>query len=151
MLTLLAVAAIAAAPAPDPHPASCDGKPVAFHVHRAKTLIRKSNGQPTDDFRRHRRCVPPGAREHIKRAKQLAEVTPYPGPGDSYWAIPASIVACESGYSWRAANPSGAVGPYQLLGWGAPFPVHGFADRLAHHRIASRLYAGGAGRSQWVC
>jgi hypothetical protein len=78
-------------------------------------------------------------------------LTPYGGPGKTRWAIPYSIVACESGGSWTAANPSGAVGPYQLLGWGAPYPATTWPLKMANHRIASQVYAGGAGRSNWVC
>lgn len=77
-------------------------------------------------------------------------VTVYAG-GGGCWSIPAEIVACESGYSWSAANPSGAIGPYQLLGKGAVWPVRTVADKREHHRIAANLYAGGAGRSHWVC
>lgn len=78
-------------------------------------------------------------------------LTPYSCGSAGRFAIPCYVVACESHYSWSAYNPSGAVGPYQLLGWGAPFPVRSWADRMAHHRIASRLWAGGAGASNWVC
>lgn len=79
-------------------------------------------------------------------------LTPYPGPGNTRWAIPWSIVACESGGSWTAYNgSSGARGPYQFLGWNVPWPVNSWSDRLAHHRMAANLYAGGRGRSHWVC
>jgi hypothetical protein len=77
---------------------------------------------------------------------------PNPHPqGAGCWVIPSSIVSCESGGSWNAANPSGAVGPYQLLGWGAPFPVRSQAQAMQHHAIATRVWAGGSGRSNWVC
>lgn len=76
--------------------------------------------------------------------------TPYPGAGQC-WAIPWRIVDCESEGSWSAANPSGAIGPYQLLGKGAPWPAHSPAARAEHHRIAYKFWAGGAGASHWVC
>jgi len=77
---------------------------------------------------------------------------PHPHPlGAGCWVIPASIVLCESGGSWSAYNPSGALGPYQLLGWGAPFPVRSRTQAMQHHAIASRVWAGGSGRSNWVC
>lgn len=94
------------------------------------------------------RALRAGRHRAVDRYRAL---TPYPGPGRTRWAIPYSIVACESGGSWAAANPSGAVGPYQLLGWGAPWPVGGMHDKMAHHRIASQVWAGGAGRGNWVC
>lgn len=78
--------------------------------------------------------------------ERIDALTPY-----GEWAIPEYIVECESHGSWSAYNPSGAVGPYQLLGKGAPFPVTSKADKLTHHRIASDLWAGGAGASHWVC
>lgn len=82
---------------------------------------------------------------------------PYPGPNGTRWAIPWYIINCERDKSlgmagiWRSHNPSGAIGPYQLLGHGAPWPANTPAARRAHHRIASRLWAGGAGAHHWVC
>lgn len=121
--------------------------------------------------RDHKRCIyePRSARREIGkyrtaklksfrkyRQKQLQDeggwCSPTPHPdGAGCWEIPVSIVLCESQGSWSAANPSGAVGPYQLLGWGAPFPVNTRSEAMAHHQIASRVWAGGAGRSNWVC
>lgn len=154
-------------------PLSCDQYSVLFHRHRARALLRKAyapanwaTGPDRSEvaaYRRHRACIRianvrrqlAGYRRHLAdRLAQVAavrQVTPYPGPNGTWWAIPWQIVACESGGNWNAANPSGAVGPYQLLGWGAPYPVTSQADKLAHHRIAARVWAGGAGRSNWVC
>ncbi|MDX6534007.1 MAG: hypothetical protein QOF68_1751 [Gaiellales bacterium] len=81
----------------------------------------------------------------------VARVTPFDCGSRGRWAIPCSIIACESGFSWTAYNPSGARGPYQFLGWAVPWPVRTAADKLAHHRMAARLWNGGAGRSNWVC
>jgi hypothetical protein len=73
-------------------------------------------------------------------------ITPY-GP----WAIEPYIVECESGGSWTAANPSGAIGPYQLLGKGAPWPAHtSVSAMIRHHEIAYGLWDGGSGRSHWA-
>lgn len=69
------------------------------------------------------------------------------------WAIPASIVMCESHGNYNAVNgSSGARGAYQLLpstyyangGDGSWSP----ADQ---DRVAARVWAGGAGRGQWAC
>ena len=65
------------------------------------------------------------------------------------WMIPTSIVMCESGGSWSAYNPSGALGPYQLLGKGAPWPVTTYAQAQVHHQIAAKLWAGGSGAGHW--
>lgn len=92
-------------------------------------------------------------RERLRfgRYRKFRQIAPYPGLG-TYWAVPASIVACESGGSWMAANPSGAAGPYQLMPeWGAPYPATTWRERMANHRIAAEVYAGGAGASNWVC
>jgi hypothetical protein len=90
---------------------------------------------------------------HFYEYREYRQITPYRclRGSEGTFAIPCSIISCESHFSWDAANPSGAVGPYQLLGWGAPYPARTFAQRLANHQIAARVYAGGAGRSNWVC
>lgn len=96
--------------------------------------------------------------KYRKRRAFREKYTPYyfGEPTLRYVAIPPDIVRCETnGYygadRWRAANPSGAVGPYQLLGHGAPYPADTAKERRQNHKIAAELYAGGAGRSQWEC
>jgi len=74
----------------------------------------------------------------------LIHYTPY-----GEWAIPAYVVWCESRFDWEAENPSGAIGPYQLLGQGAPWPIEDRWDRLAHDRIAYSLWRANPGA--WVC
>jgi hypothetical protein len=90
-------------------------------------------------------------RERLRfgRYRKFRQVAPYPGLG-TYWAVPACVVSAESGGSWTAANPSGAVGPYQLLGWGAPYPARTWKQKMANHRIAAEVWAGGSGASNWV-
>jgi hypothetical protein len=90
------------------------------------------------------------ARLRFGRYRELREIAPYPGAG-TYWAIPYAVVYCESRGLWSAYNPSGAVGAYQLLGHGAPYPATTWREKMANHRIAAELYAGGAGASAWVC
>lgn len=70
-------------------------------------------------------------------------ITPYSGGGQC-WAIPYSIVSCESGGSYSAHNPSGASGAYQLMSGGG-------GSKSEQDQAAARLYAGGAGRGNWVC
>lgn len=83
---------------------------------------------------------------------ELIALTPYDCGSAGRFAIPCYVVACESGYSWTAYNPSGASGPYQLMPeWGAPYPARTRAEKLEVHRIAGELWAGGAGASNWVC
>jgi hypothetical protein len=84
------------------------------------------------------------------QAREIRRLTPYHCARGRY-AIPCRIIDCESyGGKWDAANASGAIGPYQLLGKGAPWPVRSQRDRLAHHRIASRLWQGGRGAHHWA-
>jgi len=109
---------------------------VRFHVER---------------YRRHHLAALAELRAEQRIRDEIAALTPYDCASAGRWAIPCAIVACESGYSWGAYNPSGARGPYQFLGWNVPWPVRTLADQLAHHRMAARLYADGAGRSHWVC
>lgn len=77
-------------------------------------------------------------------------ITPY-----GEWAIPSSIVMCESHEEWTGRwsynRSSGAAGPYQLLGWGAPYPAYSIYQKAENHMIAARVWAGGRGRSNWVC
>lgn len=76
-------------------------------------------------------------------------LTPYDCGSAGRFAIPCYVVACESGYSWSAYNPSGARGPYQFLGWNVPWPVTSWADKMAHHRMARYLWNDSP--SHWVC
>lgn len=120
------------------HPATRFERTTLRKVVRCQTAPRKS--RPI--IRRHRERY---RNLHLYRL-EVDRLTPY-----GRWAIPGYIVACESHGSWSAYNPSGALGPYQLLGKGAPFPADTRAKRLTHHRIAGALWNGGAGASHWVC
>jgi hypothetical protein len=88
-------------------------------------------------------------RQRFGRYRAFRRIAPYPG-GGTWWSIPYSIVYCESRGEWGAYNPSGAVGPYQLLGWGAPYPATTWRERMANHRIARELWIS-QGSSPWVC
>jgi hypothetical protein len=119
------------------HIIQCQIKPrarVALRKHRAKY--------------RHAMYV---RRQAHRRRVEIRSITPYDCGSAGRWAIPCYVIKCESGYSWTAYNPSGARGPYQFLGWNVPWPVTSAADRLAHHRFAKELWAGGAGAGNWVC
>ena len=81
-----------------------------------------------------------------KRYEERGALTPYDCGRHGRFAVPCSVVACESHFNWNARNPSGAWGAYQLLGW---LPVG--ASRIAQHRMAAKLWDGGRGRGHWVC
>ena len=162
----------------DKYPASCDGKPAGFHVKRAKKLATKGYSQSRlpdkspmkdaekraftdhkfcvqhDKLRRqianHREDVSRDYRQQLRMWQKVIALTPYVC-GDGLWmrfAIPCHVVECESGFNWFATNGR-ALGPYQLLGWGAPMPPDTFAKRLRHHEIAASIY-GGPGDSDWA-
>ncbi len=155
----------------DSTPSTCDSRSVRFHKVKAKGLARAiyaeakwrdstpaRKGQHSW-FRWHLECLEQPradrALRSFKRAEKrvfyryrgLRRVAGYNCGGRwSWWSIPCYIIECESHFSWSAANSSGAVGPYQLLGWGAPFPVNSWRDKMSHHRIAASLSL-----SNWVC
>jgi septal ring factor EnvC (AmiA/AmiB activator) len=77
------------------------------------------------------------------------------GPGGP-WAIPWAIVQCESGGQNLPPNSAGASGYYQFMvatwkGLGGSTPQAYQASKAEQDRLASRLWAGGAGRDNWVC
>jgi len=77
------------------------------------------------------------------------------GPGGP-WAIPWPIVQCESGGQNLPPNRAGASGYYQFMPdtWrrlGGSTPQAYQAPKAEQDRLAARLWAGGAGASNWVC
>lgn len=176
-----------ARPDNDPSPGTCDGKSLVFHQHRAHVLLkdayaleRWAKGPKRSEIRSaqaHRRCIRVAKvrraiaelrdklaerlREYAAEQRQVASLTPYPGPNGSMWAIPWSIVACESGGDFGARNASStAGGAYQILnttwyGYGGTHYADSHPAAVAppdeQHLIASRIWSGGAGRSQWEC
>ena len=72
------------------------------------------------------------------------------------WAIPYQVVLCESGGQNLPPNSAGASGYYQILastwtGAGGTGPAAYLASKSEQDAVASRLWAGGAGASNWVC
>jgi septal ring factor EnvC (AmiA/AmiB activator) len=72
------------------------------------------------------------------------------------WAIPYQIVLCESGGQNLPPNSAGASGYYQILastwrGAGGTGPAAYLASKSEQDAVASRLWNGGAGASNWVC
>lgn len=74
------------------------------------------------------------------------------------WAIPSSVVQCESGGRNLPPNSAGASGYYQIIpstwqAYGgsqyAPSAYQATAQEQAV--VASRIWDGGAGANQWVC
>jgi peptidoglycan hydrolase CwlO-like protein len=72
------------------------------------------------------------------------------------WAIPYPIVLCESGGQDLPPNSAGASGYYQIMpatwkGEGGSGPAAYLASKAEQDAVASRLWNGGAGASNWVC
>jgi len=72
------------------------------------------------------------------------------------WAIPWSVVNCESGGRNTGPNQIGASGYYQIIpstwrGAGGRGPAAHLAPKSEQDRIARQLWNGGLGASNWVC
>jgi septal ring factor EnvC (AmiA/AmiB activator) len=72
------------------------------------------------------------------------------------WAIPYPIVLCESGGQNLPPNSAGASGYYQIMAatwrlFGGSGPAAYLASKAEQDAVASRIWAGGAGASNWVC
>lgn len=95
----------------------------------------------------------------LRRMMQPAPVvsTPStPSVGAAYaGGVPAeleSIAQCESGGSYTAVNSSsGAYGKYQILPSTAEAHGCDLSTPAGQDQCAVEIYAGGAGRGQWVC
>ncbi len=84
-----------------------------------------------------------------------AAVGPALGPSGG-WAIPYAIVLCESGGQNLPPNSAGASGYYQIMPatwklFGGSGPAAYLASKSEQDAVASRIWAGGAGASNWVC
>jgi hypothetical protein len=72
------------------------------------------------------------------------------------WAIPYSIVLCESGGQNVPPNSAGASGYYQIMPatwrlFGGSGPAAYLASKSEQDAVASRIWNGGSGASNWVC
>ena len=115
------------------------------HTPRTLDYMIRATKRQRRQFEAHREAK-------LDERSQRRSLTPYDCGAAGRYAIPCYVVACESGYSWSAYNSSGAAGAYQIMPeHGRPWPVDSRADKLAHHEIASRLWAGGSGSGNWVC
>jgi len=95
----------------------------------------------------------------VEAAQAAAQASVAGGPGGSgEWAIPSSVVECESGGQNLSPNYAGASGYYQIIpstwqAYGgtryAPSAYQATAQEQA--AVAARIWNGGAGANQWVC
>jgi hypothetical protein len=99
------------------------------------------------------------ARVVASHAAAAAQASPAEASGGSTgWAIPSSVVQCESGGRNLPPNSAGASGYYQIIpgtwqayggGQYAPSAYQATAQQQAV--VAARIWDGGAGANQWVC
>jgi hypothetical protein len=102
----------------------------------------------------------------LQHARVMAALAAAPAPapasrasgGGDGWAIPNSVVQCESGGQNQPPNYVGASGYYQIIpstwlayGGGQYAPSAYQATAAQQASVASRIWDGGAGASQWVC
>lgn len=101
-----------------------------------------------------------GSRQALERelsklqAQQNAGMSHF-GPGGS-WAIPWSIVQCESGGVNHPPNWAGASGYYQIIpatwsGFGGHGPAAYLAPKSEQDRVASLIWDNGRGARNWDC
>ncbi len=98
-----------------------------------------------------------------QQAAQAAPSAPAPSGGSTGalgpsggWAIPYAIVLCESGGQNLPPNSAGASGYYQIMPatwklFGGTGPAAYLAPKSEQDAVASRIWNGGAGASNWVC
>jgi len=117
-------------------------------LSRARAARLAALGRARDGRRRAEREL----RSLLAARARAAAATGPRGP----WAIPWPIVQCESGGQNTPPNSAGASGYYQMLdttwkGLGGSTPHAYQASKAEQDRLAARLWAGGAGRDNWVC
>ena len=95
----------------------------------------------------------------IQAAQTITETGTGGGAGlgaTAGWAIPYKIVLCESGGQNLPPNSAGASGYYQILPstwreFGGSGPAAYEASKAEQDAVASRIWNGGAGASNWSC
>jgi septal ring factor EnvC (AmiA/AmiB activator) len=98
-------------------------------------------------------------RAAAQSSSQSSSGTAYAGPAlgpSGGWAIPYPIVLCESGGQNLPPNSAGASGYYQIMPatwklFGGSGPAAYLASKAEQDAVASRIWNGGAGASNWVC
>jgi peptidoglycan hydrolase CwlO-like protein len=96
------------------------------------------------------------------QAQQAAALSAQQGPAPTAlgpsggWVIPYAIVLCESGGQNLPPNSAGASGYYQIIPstwrlFGGSGPAAYLASKSEQDAVASRIWNGGAGASNWVC
>jgi peptidoglycan hydrolase CwlO-like protein len=127
-------------------------------------------GQLQSQISRIRAQQAAAARAAAAAAARAAAATPAPSSSSSAaptssgpalgpsggWAIPYAIVLCESGGQNLSPNSAGASGYYQIMPatwrlFGGSGPAAYLASKAEQDAIATKIWNGGAGASNWVC
>lgn len=190
LAALLITPSPAPASGPPPADLTCDGQSVRHHITRAKAILDHAYRHARWDepslvskdenrrWRAHRDCLSEEEdRDRISAYRDAAEksrdawrkrkerefrarYTPYDCGRHGYFAIPCSIVECESRFDFKARNPSStAGGAYQILEstwyrnggrrYETRYPAAAASPR-EQHVVARRVWER-EGRDSWVC
>src|SRR6202000_1352161 len=126
----------------------------ALEHARAAQRAALAASQATSSRLRHQISrVEPQQAAAAQRAAQYSG--PALGPSGG-WAIPYAIVLCESGGQNLPPTSAGASGYYQIIPstwklFGGTGPAAYLASKAEQDAVATRIWRGGAGASNWVC
>jgi peptidoglycan hydrolase CwlO-like protein len=118
----------------------------------AAERVRAARAAALKDARGSRRRL---EKELARLQGEQSSAMSHYGPGGP-WAIPWSIVQCESGGYNHPPNWAGASGYYQIIpstwsGFGGSGPHAYLASKAEQDRVATRIWNGGAGARNWDC
>lgn len=114
------------------------------------------NAEVARSIRTFRRWLaPPVAHVGKNDAAPTSAAKAQPHVAGGRWSIPSYIVQCESGGNYRALNPSGAGGAYQIMpgtwsAYGGSNVAPQNASPAEQDAVAARIYRA-QGAAPWVC
>lgn len=117
---------------------------------------RATTSEIARSVRTYRRWLsPPAPVASVTDSKPTTATTSQPQYAGGKWSIPSYIVMCESGGNYRALNPSGAGGAYQIMpgtwrAFGGSNVAPQNASPAEQDQIAGRIYRA-QGAAPWVC